>query len=101
MTRIIGNQIITMMYHIQVCTQNNGAFGDGFEAVRKEGPVEAIGQRIGVSAIIGHKQRKCNIGMELLRFHDSACGKTVEIPISPDNKVRHAIFRDMALNSLK
>jgi hypothetical protein len=90
-----------MMDHIQVCTQNSGALWDSFEAVREEGTVEAIGQRFGISAIIGHEQRKRNIGMVLFRFHDGACGKTIEVSISPDNEVRHAIFGNMLLNYRK
>ena len=72
-----------------------------FETIRKKGAIEAIGQRFGVSTIIGHEQRKRHLGIVLFRFYDGAYGKTVEVSISPDNEVRHAIFRDMTLNSLK
>ena len=97
--RAIDNHVITMMDHILVCPQDRGALWDGFEAVKKEGTVEANGRRFGVSAIIGHKQRKCNIGMVLFRFDHSACGKMVEVSISPDNEVRHAVFGDMTLDN--
>lgn len=98
---IISNKVITVANHILVCPQNRGALWDGFETVREEGAVEAVGQRLGVSAIIGHEQRKRHIGMVLFCFHDSARGKTVEVPISPDNKIRHAVFGDMTLDSCK
>lgn len=89
------------MDHILVCSHYSGALWDGFETVRKKGAIEAIRQRFDVSAIIGHEQRKRNIGMMSLRFHDSTGGKTIEIPISPDNEVDHSIFGDMALDSRK
>jgi hypothetical protein len=36
--------------------------------------------------------------MVLFRFHDGACGKTIEASISPDNEVRHAVFGKMPLD---
>ena len=39
--------------------------------------------------------------MVLFRFHDSVRGKTIKVPISPDNEVHHAVFGDMTLDSRK
>ena len=71
MPRIIDNHVITVTDHILIRSQNRSTLWDSFETIRENEAIKSIRQRCGVNTIIGHEQRKCNIGMVPLRFYYS------------------------------
>ena len=95
---IIDDQIVTMMNHILICSQDRGAFWNGFKTIWKEGAIEAVRQRFGFGTIIGHEQRMRHARVSLFCLYDSTGGKKVEVSVFPDNEIHYAIFGDMTLD---
>ena len=74
----------------------------GFDCkIRKLSPKTIENYQKQLTYLQRYEKRKRHIGIDLFRFHDSARGQTVEIPIPPDNEIDYTIFDDKPLDSLK
>lgn len=96
----VGNQIVYMIDHVSVRSDNGYTARNTLHPRRVIGSVKAFwrGHRA-LCRVIRKKQGQDYSRMRFLRLDDRFCSQPVKAPIVAYNKLCHTIFDDVLLNS--
>lgn len=96
----IGDQIVYMIDHISVCSDDSKSPWDLFHIRRIVCAVESVWYPDGALCwMIWKKEGQSDLLMLLFRFYNSVGGETVKTSIVSNNKLCHVIFNDVSFNS--